>query len=83
MKTNNEIFLGMFKQINSAEDCPYGRDLLVWDGCDFHQDYIDVDMNTGYGYFANGTDGIAYIELPDQDLCEGILGDGEQLCLNL
>jgi hypothetical protein len=77
MKTSNEIFLSMFTDIDSAEDCPYGTDLLLWDGCDFNIDYVDVDVDTGTSYFANGSQAIAYLELPQQELTAALLGDGE------
>ncbi len=77
MKSNNEIFLAMFESIEAAEDCPVGTELLLWDGCDFHIDYVETDVDTGCCYFANGGSGIAYIELPDQPRAMAILGDGE------
>ena len=70
-------FLELFTKIDSAEDCPLGVDLLLWDGCDFSIDYADVEPDTGCYYFANGTEGIAYFEIPSQVECALALGDGE------
>lgn len=31
------------------------QQLLIWDGCDFSIDYLDVSPDTGSLYFANGS----------------------------
>ncbi|WAX23108.1 hypothetical protein pA_gene0067 [Vibrio phage 13VT501A] len=77
MKSDCENWLSMFEKIESAEDCPCGIDLVVWDGCDFHIDYVDIDADTGAFYFANGTEGIAFFELPKKDSAALHLGDGK------
>ena len=77
MKTSKQVFLAMFEEISSAEDCPGGIELLVWDGCEFHIDWVDTCADTGVDFFSNGTEGIAYIELPDSVLSEAILGSNE------
>lgn len=47
MKNSGEIFLGMFKAIESPEDCPVGVELLIWDGCNYHLDYVEHDPELG------------------------------------
>ena len=70
-------FFKIFTKIDSYEDCPVGVNLLVWDGCDYHFDYVDVDVDTGVHYAANGTEFCAYYELPDQSESIENLGSGE------
>ena len=77
MKTINEIFLSMFEKIESTEDLPTGINILIWDGCDFHLDYVDTDVDTGVNYMANNTEPLAYIALPYDAHAEAILGNGE------
>ena len=76
MKSNIEIFLGMFEKASTAEDCPVGVELLVWDGCDFHLDYVEICGDTGGKYFANKTSPVSYIQLPDGVEAFKYLGDG-------
>jgi hypothetical protein len=49
--------------IDSPEDIEsnyVGVDILVWDGCDWHIDYVDFCPDTGTYYMANGTEAEAW-----------------------
>jgi hypothetical protein len=72
-----DLFLSLFTSIESAEECPCGVELLVWDGADYHTDYVDIEVNYGNKYFANGTQGIAYMVLPYQEVSMNALGSEE------
>lgn len=44
-------------KIESAEDVEIkGEEVLLWDGCDHHIDYVEYCSDTGVHYFANGTE---------------------------
>jgi hypothetical protein len=32
-----------------------GEEILLWDGADYHIDYVEVNVDTGCFYMANGT----------------------------
>ena len=43
-------------EFDSIEDIDIkGEEILLWDGCDHHIDYVDVCADTGTFYFANGS----------------------------
>ena len=70
-------FFTLFTKIETYEDCPIGADMLCWDGCDYFTEYVDVNVDTGGCYPANGRDFIAFIELPCQDESMDVLGGGD------
>ena len=37
-----------------------GEEILLWDGADYHIDYVEVDVVTGCYYMANGTEATHY-----------------------
>lgn len=41
-------------EIDTPEDVDCDTEVLLWDGCDYHIDYVDVDIDTGVVFFANG-----------------------------
>lgn len=52
----------------------FGVDILVWDGCQWHIDYIDICAETGALCSANNNEIEAYALLPDapeMDCLEG------------
>ena len=52
--------------IESVEDIStVGTEILVWDGCEHHIDYVDVEIEYGAHYMANGTEPTHYMELPE------------------
>jgi hypothetical protein len=51
--------------VDSPEDIPLRHeDILCWDGCQWHIDYVDIDVDTGCQFMANGTEVRAYMPLP-------------------
>ena len=43
-------------EIDTPEDIsPKGVEVLVWDGCDYAIDFVEVCVDTGTFYMANGT----------------------------
>ena len=58
--------LDSMTKIDTYEDCPVGEMLLVWDGCNFDVEYVDVCAETGCYYPANNIVFEYYFELPDQ-----------------
>ena len=50
-------------EIENIEDIPLGKDVLVYDGCDFSIDYVDVCTDSGRSYWANGSEATHYAEL--------------------
>lgn len=51
-------------EVSSVDDIePVGEELLIWDGCDYHIDYVDINADDGTHFMANNTDPIAYREL--------------------
>jgi len=51
--------------IDSPEDIQYFSEILIFDGCDFHIDYVEVDSETGNHYMANNTSPISWMHLPE------------------
>lgn len=50
--------------VESPEDIMIqGEEILIWDGCDFHIDYVDVCPEYGHAYMANGTEPTHYAKL--------------------
>lgn len=37
-----------------------GEEILLWDGADYHIDYVDIDVDSGCFYLANGTEATHY-----------------------
>ena len=37
-----------------------GDEILLWDGCDYHIDYVEIDCDSGFYYMANGTEATHY-----------------------
>ena len=50
-------------EIDSAEDVDCDTEVLLFDGCDWSIDYVDVCVDTGVHYFANGASGITHYQL--------------------
>ena len=51
--------------VDSPEDIHIkGQEILVWDGCDWSIDYVECCVDSGVDYMANGTEVVAYAELP-------------------
>lgn len=77
----SEELFKLFTKVDSLEDCPCGRYLLVWDGCEYRTTYVDIDVDTGCNFDPNYPDVklpfVAYIELPTQDESMKFLGDVE------
>ncbi len=48
-------------KIDSAEDVRCDHEVLLWDGCDFHLDYVEYDTETGTHFFSNGTEATHYV----------------------
>jgi len=46
--------------IDGPEDIPHGEEVLLWDGCDYHLDYVESDPEYGIDYFANGASEITH-----------------------
>ncbi len=42
-------------EIESAEDVDCDCEVLIYDGCDYYLDFVDIDTETGAVFFANGT----------------------------
>ena len=42
-------------------------EVLVWDGCQFHVDYVESDVDTGAFYMANGSEPIAWHPLVEPE----------------
>ena len=49
--------------IDSAEDVDCDHEVLLWDGCDWHLDYVEYDADNGVRFFANGTEATHYMLL--------------------
>lgn len=58
--------LNMMTKIETYEDCPVGENLLVWDGCSFDIELVDVCPEEGYYYPVNNIEFSYFFELPDQ-----------------
>lgn len=42
-----------------------GKEILIWDGCECAIEYVEVDVDTGFHYLANGNGHVeAYMPLP-------------------
>ncbi len=54
--------------IDSAEDVECDTEVLLWDGCEHRIDYVDIDVDTGVCYFANGGEATHYKLLDKPDL---------------
>lgn len=51
-----------WEKIDSAEDINNGgAELVLWDGCQFHIDYVDCEVDFGTSFFANGTEATHYL----------------------
>lgn len=51
--------------IDTPEDISIaGEEILLWDGCEHHIDYVDCDVDTGASYMANGTEPTHWMPLP-------------------
>lgn len=59
--------MGMWPEIvESIEDISVvGEEILVWDGCDWHIDYVEVCPEWGHHYMANGTEVEQWMPLPE------------------
>lgn len=56
-------------KIDSPEDInPKSDDLLIWDGCQYHIDYVDFCPERGVQFMANGTEPVSYMELKEPEL---------------
>lgn len=44
-----------------------GVDIVVWDGCDKHIDYVEISPDTGNYYMANGTGVTHYLNIKDPE----------------
>lgn len=44
-----------------------GTEILVWDGCDYHIDYVEVDVESGAYYMANGAEPVSYMVLKEPE----------------
>lgn len=42
-------------EINTPEDVDCDCEVLLFDGDSYHIDYVDIDVDTGVVFFANGT----------------------------
>ncbi len=50
--------------IESIEDITtIGEEILIWDGCDYEIDYMDVCPDMGFNYMANGTEPVSWMPL--------------------
>lgn len=60
-------------EIDTPEDIdPKGEEVLVWDGCDYHIDFVEVCADMGTFYMANGTEPTHYKELtPPKEIEHG------------
>jgi len=47
-------------KFESPEDIQTDAEVLVYDGCDYHIDYVDVCADSGIFYMANGTEPTHY-----------------------
>ena len=59
--------MGNWISISSLEEIPAYDEILVWDGCDYHIDYIDVCAETGTYFMANKTEPTHYMILTDPE----------------
>ena len=51
-------------EVESVEDIEIkGEEILVWDGCDFHIDYVECCVDTGDSYMANSTNPTHWMKL--------------------
>ena len=51
-------------EIGSAEDVEselVGDELILWDGCDFAIDYVEIEVDFGVSFFANVTEATHYL----------------------
>ncbi|UKA04459.1 hypothetical protein [Photobacterium damselae] len=51
------------EKIDSPEDIDSDEDILVHDGCDWHIDYVDIDVDDGCNFMANNTQPQAWMPL--------------------
>ena len=55
-----------WKECDTPEDIDaVTEEILVWDGCDCHIDYVDVCGETGHYYMANDTRPTHWMPLPE------------------
>lgn len=53
-------------EIDSIEDIAVvGDEILVWDGCECHIDYVEIDCDWGHSYMANGSEPTHWMPLPE------------------
>lgn len=53
-------------KIESVEDIAVkGEEVLVWDGCQCHIDFVEVCVDTGGFYMANNTEPTHWMPLPE------------------
>lgn len=57
----------------SAEDLYHDCDqeVLIWDGCEYHIDYVETDSEFGAFYMANDTQPEFYCRLTEPESLEG------------
>lgn len=58
-------------EIDTPEDVDCDTEVLLWDGCEWSIDYVDVDVDTGVYYFANGASEITHYSLITKPLGDG------------
>ncbi len=46
--------------VETPEDINFDGEVLCWDGCDYSIDYVDIDVDTGVCFMANGTEVESY-----------------------
>ncbi|MDG3089148.1 Lar family restriction alleviation protein [Vibrio hannami] len=53
--------------IDTPEDIEIkGEEILCWDGCEWLIDYVELDVDSGCYYMANGTHTEAYLPMPQK-----------------
>jgi hypothetical protein len=53
-------------EIDTPEDVDCDTEVLLFDGCEFSIDYVDIDIEVGTAFFANGATGITHYKLLDK-----------------
>jgi hypothetical protein len=65
------LFKKPIKVDNNIEEIEVvGTEILCYDGYDWTVDYVDVEVEYGTPYMANGTEVEYYMELPDMSDCD-------------
>lgn len=54
-------------KIDKADDVRCDHEVLLWDGFDWHLDYVEYDEEMGAHFFSNGTEATHYMLITPPD----------------